>query len=132
VRERVRSEYLDGPRQACYQKWPTRAVSLSVQTFLLETRKLDLQETPLNLGLGAVREYREGSVSRAEIRRRNHVGTHRSSFNHLLVAWAFRISRIHRFIPRIAGCWHRPPDYAFRVWAKGQRIRNGDRTQKSR
>jgi hypothetical protein len=41
-----------------------RAVSLSVQTFLPETRKLSLQETLLNLGAGAVREYREGSVSR--------------------------------------------------------------------
>jgi hypothetical protein len=38
-------------------------VSLSVQTFLPETRKLSLQETLLNLGAGAVREYREGSVS---------------------------------------------------------------------
>ena len=109
-----------------------RAVSLSVQTFLLETRKLSLQETLLNLGLGAVREYREGSVSRAEIRRRSHVGTHRSGFNHLLVAWAFRISRIHRFIPRFAGCRHRPPDYAFRVREKGQRIENGDCTQNPR
>lgn len=106
-----------------------RALSLSVQTFLSETRKLGLQETLLNLGLGAAREYREGSVSRAEIRRRNHVGTHRSSVNHLLVAWAFRISRIHGSIPHIAGCRHHPPDYASRVREKGQRIRNGDRTQ---
>ena len=106
-------------------------MSLSVQTFLLETRKLGLQETLLNLGLGTVREYREGSVSRAEIRRRNHVGTHRSSVNHLLVAWAFRISRIHRSIPHIAGCRHHPPDYASRVREKGQRIGNGDRTGES-
>jgi hypothetical protein len=35
-------------------------VSLSVQTFLFETRKLSLQETLLNLGLGAVREYKRG------------------------------------------------------------------------
>ena len=109
-----------------------RALSLSVQTFLSETRKLGLQETLLNLGLGAVREYREGSVSRAEIRRRNHVGTHRSSFDYCLVAWAFRISRIHRFIPRIAGCWHHPPDHAFRVREKGQRIRGGDQTRNLR
>ena len=109
-----------------------RALSLSVQTFLLETRKLSLQETLLHLGSGAVREYREGSVSRAEIRRRDHVGTHRGSFDYLLVAWAFRISRIHRFIPHIAGCRHHPPGYAFRVREKGQRIRSGDHTQNPR
>jgi hypothetical protein len=99
-------------------------VSVSVQTFLLETRKLGLQEA-LYLGLGAVRGYREGSVSRADVRRREHVGNHRGNFDHWLVAWAFRISRIHRFISHFAGRRPRSPGFAFRLWAKGQRI--GDR-----
>lgn len=84
---------------------------------------LGLQETPLYLGLGVTRDSREGSVSRTEIRRKNHVGTHRSGFDHLLVTWAFRISRIYRFIPHIAGRRHHPPDYAFRVREKGQRLK---------
>ncbi len=51
-----------GPPGVLLKEVPARAVSLSVQTFLFETRKLSLQEILLNLGLGSVREYREGSV----------------------------------------------------------------------
>lgn len=103
----------------------TLALSLSEQTFPLETRKLGLQETPLHLGLGAAREYREGSVSRAAVRRRNHVGIYCRSFNHLLVAWAFRISHIHRFNPPFACRRHHSSGFAFRIRKKGQRITAG-------
>src|ERR1700734_1718367 len=105
------------------------AVSPSEQTFPFETPKLGLQEIPLNLGLGSGREYREGSVSRAAIRRRNHVGTHRSGFDYLLVAWAFRVSRFHRFISHFAGRRHHSPRFAFRLREKGQRIKDASCTQ---
>ena len=100
-------------------------MSLSEQTFPAETRKLGLQETPLHLGLGAVREYGEGSVSRAAVRRRNHVGIYRGSFDHLLVAWTIRISRIHRFNPHFARYRHHSSGFASRVREKGQRITAG-------
>jgi hypothetical protein len=47
----------------------------------------------------------------------------------LIICWLlglFAFHGIHRFIPRTAGCRHHPPDYAFRVREKGQRIRRGD------
>ena len=97
----------------------------SGQTFLFETRNVDLLEIPKYFGLGAVRGYREGSVSRADVKRGNYVRTHRGSFDHLLVAWAFRISRIHRFIPHFAGRRPYSPGFAFRFRAKGQRIKDG-------
>jgi hypothetical protein len=107
-------------------------LSLSEQTFLFDTRKLGLQENLLHLGLDGVRGYREGSVSRAAMRRRNHVRIHRRSFDHLLVTWAFRISRIHRFIPHSTGRRHHSPCFAFRLREKGQRLNSGCRTQDPR
>ena len=76
-----------------------------------------------------MRGYREGSVSRAEIRRRNHVGIHSGSFDHLLVAWAFRISRIHGVIPHFARRRHHSPGFALRFREKGQRLRHEYYTQ---
>jgi hypothetical protein len=62
-------ESRQAPLSALSNETAARALSLSEQTFLLKTRKLGLQETPLHLGLGVVREYREGSVLRAAMRR---------------------------------------------------------------
>lgn len=45
------------------------AVFLSEQTFLFKTRKLGLQQVLPYLGMGTVRDYREGSVSRPDVRR---------------------------------------------------------------
>ncbi len=73
--------------------------------------------------MGAARGYREGSVSRTDVRRRNHVGNYCGSIDHLLVARAFRVSRIHRFIPHSAGCWNHSPGFAFRLREKGQRLK---------
>jgi hypothetical protein len=61
----VRSEHLDGPRQACHSQWLARVVSLSVQTFLFETRKLDLQETLQNLAWALC-----ANIERAQFRAR--------------------------------------------------------------
>jgi hypothetical protein len=72
-----------------------------------------------------VRDYREGSVSRPDVRRWNHVGDHRGSFDRLLVAWAFRISHIYRFIPYSAGRRHHSARYAFHDGEKRQGIKNG-------
>jgi hypothetical protein len=74
----------------------------------------------------AVRGHREGSVARADARRRNHVGIHRISFDYLLVAWVIRISRIHRFIPRSARHRARFAHSAFRERAKRHHIKDKD------
>jgi hypothetical protein len=101
---------------------PTLVVCLSVQTLDCERCKLDLQEVTPNLNLGAARDYREGSVSRADRRRRNYVRDHCGYFDYRLVAWAFRISRIHRFIPRLACDRPGSTRFAFRVREKGLRL----------
>ena len=103
----------------------TLVVCLSVQTLDFERRKLGLQEVTPNLNLGAARDYREGSVSCAVVRRRNHVGTHRSYFDHSLATWPVRISRIHRFIPRSARYRPGPSRFALRVREKGLRLTGG-------
>jgi hypothetical protein len=89
-------------------------MSLSEQIFLLETRKLGLQETLQDLGSVRGREEEK------------HVRAHRSDFDHLLVAGAFRISRIHRFIPHIACRRNRSPNFAFYLREKGERIKGRD------
>ena len=103
----------------------TLVVCLSVQTLDFERRKLGLQEVTPNLNLGAARDYREGSVSHAVVRRRNHVGTHRSYFDHSLATWPVRISCIHRFIPRSARYRPGPSRFALRVREKGLRLTGG-------
>jgi len=104
---------------------PTLVVCLSVQTLNFERRKLGLQAVTPHLDLGAARDYREGSVSCAVVRRRNHVGTHRSYFDHSLATWPVRISRIHRFIPRSARYRPGPSRFALRVREKGLRLTGG-------
>jgi hypothetical protein len=104
---------------------PTLVVCLSVQTLHFERRKLGLQAVTPHLDLGAARDYREGSVSCAVVRRRNHVGTHRSYFDHSLATWPVRISRIHRFIPRSARYRPGPSRFALRVREKGLRLTGG-------
>jgi hypothetical protein len=104
---------------------PTLVVCLSVQTLHFERRKLGLQAVTPHLDLGAARDYREGSVSCAVVRRRNHVGTHRSYFDHSLATWPVRISRFHRFIPRSARYRPGPSRFALRVREKGLRLTGG-------
>jgi hypothetical protein len=103
----------------------TLVVCLSVQTLDCEWRKLDLQEVTPNLNLGAARDFGEGSVSRADRRRQNYVRNDCSYFDNCLVAWAFRISRIHRFIPHLACDWLDSSRFAFRVREKGLRLIGG-------
>jgi hypothetical protein len=103
----------------------TLVVCLSVQTLHFERRKLGLQAVTPHLDLGAARDYREGSDSCAVVRRRNHVGTHRSYFDHSLATWPVRISRIHRFIPRSARYRPGPSRFALRVREKGLRLTGG-------
>lgn len=76
-----------------------------------------------------MRDHGEGSVSRADARRRNHVGIDCISFDCLLVAWVIRVSCLHRFIPRSAGHRARFVDFAFREREKRQHIKDGDLLQ---
>jgi hypothetical protein len=101
---------------------PTLVVCLSVQTLPFERRKLGLQAVTPHLDLGAARDYREGSDSCAVVRRRNHVGTHRSYFDHCMATWPVRISRIYWFIPRSARYRPGPSRFALRVREKGLRL----------
>ena len=82
-------------------------------------------ETPLYQVMSAVRDSKEWSVSCEWARRRNYAGNYRSCFDHLLVAWAFRISCIHRVISHIARRRPRSPGLPFFVWEKGQHITAG-------
>jgi hypothetical protein len=103
----------------------TLVVCLSVQTLHFERCKLGLQAVTPYLDLGAARDDREGSDSCAVVRRRNHVGTHRSYFDHCMATWSVRISRIHRFIPRSARYRPGPSRFALRVREKGLRLTGG-------
>jgi len=76
-------------------------------------------------GMSAVRDSEERSVSCEWARRRNYAGNYRSCFDHLLVAWAFRISCIHRVISHFARRRPRSPGLPFFVWEKGQHITAG-------
>ena len=82
-------------------------------------------ETPLYQGMSAVRDSEERSVSCEWARRRNYAGNYRSCFDHLLVAWAFCISCIHRVISHFARRRPRSPGLPFFVWEKGQHITAG-------
>jgi hypothetical protein len=102
------------------------AVCVRGQTFQFGTRKLGMQKLLVYLETGTVRDHREGSVARADARRRNHVGIHRINFDYLLVAWVIRVSRIDRFIPRSARHRARFAHSAFRERAKRHHIKDED------
>jgi hypothetical protein len=88
-------------------------VSVRGQTFRFGTRKLGVQKILGCLETDTVRDHGEGSASRADARRRNHVGIDRIGFNRLLVAWVIRVSHIHGFIPHFAGHRAHYADSAF-------------------